>query len=303
MSGAEEAGEVPPEGHVAVLGMGAAGDFGQGAGVIGLYSSPAVEGGDPVAAADRLWALGDYPRALGLLRSAVGALDDGGGVAAAGERARLENNLGCLYAALLRPKEAIAVLEACRDRLGGQGGGGVPEVLDVNLGLCYLQLADLTARRVEYFLEDGGAFKARLAGVDVRSENATAIFAEVRSAEDNARKARLARVDRLRGKAVEVFEALLRRNAQDPESLDACFLRDCLVFSLLAGHDDYSLWPAPAAVRARRLFRENRTWHAAMSGESAAATLRSRARGPLSPGCPPIAPGRGVRRWRSCGRY
>jgi hypothetical protein len=250
VSGAGEPGEAVPDGHVAILGMGAAGDFGQGTGVIGLYSSPAMEGGDPGAVADRLWALGDYPRAVRLLRCAAG-VPGAGGPGAAGERARLENNLGCLYAALLRPKEAIAVLEACRGRLGSPGGGGVPEVLDANLGLCYLQLADLTARYDTAFLAN---------------------------MEKSAQEAHLATVDRLRGKAVEVFEALLRRHAQDPESPDACFLRDCLAFCLFVGHDGSLFWYYDVGVRVMSLFEENRIWYGMTSGESADATLRSRIR-------------------------
>jgi hypothetical protein len=210
------------------------------------------------------------------MRSAAGTAD-AGDQGPGGERARLANNLACLYAAMLRPKEAIAVLEACQDRAGSPGGAAAPEVLDMNLGLCYLQLADLTARHAGYVPMDSAA-KASIAGIEVRPENARAINEALQSAEETAQRARLAMVDRHRDKAVTIFEALGRRHDADAESPQACLIRDCLAFSLLGAYDDYSVWPAWAVSRARPLFEENSVWHDMTSGDAADATLRSRIR-------------------------
>jgi hypothetical protein len=70
---------------------------------------------------------------------------------------------------------------------------------------------------------------------------------------------------------VSVFQALLRRHQADTESPCACQLRDCLAFSLLAGYDGYSVWPASAA---RELFQENVVWHGMVSGTAAATAQR-----------------------------
>jgi hypothetical protein len=105
-----------------------------------------------------------------------------------------------------------------------------------------------------------------------------AINAAVRSAEEDAHRARLARVGRMKGKAVAAFEALLQRHAQDTEFPDACFLRDCLAFSVFVGYDGVPPWYYDGLTRARSLFEENRIWHGMFSGESADVTLRSRAR-------------------------
>ncbi len=266
--------------HFADLGMGTTGDFGENGDMIGLYSSLAGAAGerDPAGTADRLWAAGDYVRAFRLQRLAA-RVPDAGGADRNVERVRLENNLACLYSALLRPREAVAVLEACRDRYrsGRQHGNPVPEIVEVNLGLCYLQLTDMTARHSGHMRLDSAA-EAHLADLDRRSASALERYKALQSLEDTARRARLAAVSRHRERAVTVFEALLGRHHADTDSPYACHLRDCLAFSLLAGYDGYSVWPASAASSARALFQENVIWHGMVSGESADITLRSRIR-------------------------